>query len=198
MSDIPQAPDWWQASDGKWYPPQAGQTAPDPFTQLQQGTTVPDSPAAPFSNLGYGQVNPARGCLSMWAVITLLTLLMGGAITAYVLFAVDDATDTIQDNFNGFDQNAVDAARVTDCSRGEFGYAQATVDVTNDGDEPATYFIEVTFESRNGNRQYGTGSATVTSLQPGRTTAADTVSAVEVPDGRYACRVTGAQRVPTP
>ncbi|MEM9463982.1 MAG: DUF2510 domain-containing protein [Actinomycetota bacterium] len=27
MSDVSQGPDWWQASDGKWYPPQPEQTA---------------------------------------------------------------------------------------------------------------------------------------------------------------------------
>lgn len=30
MSDTPQGPGWWQASDGKWYPPQAGAAAPPP------------------------------------------------------------------------------------------------------------------------------------------------------------------------
>lgn len=28
MSDTPQGPGWWQASDGKWYPPQATQPPP--------------------------------------------------------------------------------------------------------------------------------------------------------------------------
>ena len=134
----------------------------------------------------------------MWAIITILTLLLGAGITAYVLFIVDDATDQIQDNFNGFDDDDLEAAEVTDCGRGEFGYAEATVDVTNNGDEAATYFVEITFESRNGNRQFGTGNATVTSLQPGRTTTADSTSAVEVPQGRFTCRITGVRRVPNP
>jgi hypothetical protein len=30
MSDTPQAPGWWQASDGKWYPPQSQQAPPPP------------------------------------------------------------------------------------------------------------------------------------------------------------------------
>ena len=30
MSDVSQGPGWWQASDGKWYPPEQGQTATAP------------------------------------------------------------------------------------------------------------------------------------------------------------------------
>ena len=30
MSDFAQSPDWWQASDGKWYPPQGGTRPPPP------------------------------------------------------------------------------------------------------------------------------------------------------------------------
>lgn len=37
MSDAPQAPGWWQASDGRWYPPQDGTPAGGP----QPGPTAP-------------------------------------------------------------------------------------------------------------------------------------------------------------
>ncbi|HVC68042.1 MAG TPA: MmpS family transport accessory protein [Acidimicrobiales bacterium] len=33
MSDVAQGPNWWQASDGKWYPPQGGQAPPPPAEQ---------------------------------------------------------------------------------------------------------------------------------------------------------------------
>lgn len=35
MSDTKQGPDWWQASDGKWYPPQ-GQAPPPPVPPVQK------------------------------------------------------------------------------------------------------------------------------------------------------------------
>ena len=38
MSDTPQGPNWWQASDGKWYPPEAHPSA----------STPPPPPLAPF------------------------------------------------------------------------------------------------------------------------------------------------------
>ncbi|MEZ5135602.1 MAG: hypothetical protein R2699_11270 [Acidimicrobiales bacterium] len=39
MSDVPEGPAWWQASDGRWYPPeQFGQTA---------GTAAPAQPQSP-------------------------------------------------------------------------------------------------------------------------------------------------------
>lgn len=43
MSDAPQAPGWWQAMDGRWYPPQAGSgDAPD-------GSPPPDTSQPPIS-----------------------------------------------------------------------------------------------------------------------------------------------------
>jgi hypothetical protein len=45
MSDAPQGPGWWQASDGKWYPPE----------QAPAGSTPPPGPGAP------GQVPPGAG-----------------------------------------------------------------------------------------------------------------------------------------
>ena len=43
MSDIPQAPDWWQASDGKWYPPQPGQALSRCLAKLRQLAPLPIS-----------------------------------------------------------------------------------------------------------------------------------------------------------
>lgn len=36
MSDTQQGPDWWQASDGKWYPPEAKLPPPPANFQTQQ------------------------------------------------------------------------------------------------------------------------------------------------------------------
>lgn len=40
MSDVSQGPGWWQASDGKWYPPQQ-QPGPAPQQQAPQGFAGP-------------------------------------------------------------------------------------------------------------------------------------------------------------
>jgi len=62
MSDFQQAPDWWLASDGKWYAPQP--TAPEPAAPSYSPPPVPPSPYgqgpsqfAPPSPAGY----PAAG-----------------------------------------------------------------------------------------------------------------------------------------
>jgi len=54
MSDVPEAPGWWQASDGRWYPPeQFGQaagaptTAPPPASPPPPAAAVPSAGAAP-------------------------------------------------------------------------------------------------------------------------------------------------------
>ena len=199
MSDIPQAPDWWQASDGKWYPPQAGQPTQDPFTQMQQGSGAPPgTPAAPpFANMGmgYDPTRAGRGCMSLGMIITIVTLLIGAAITAVVLFAVKDASDTIDETFDT-NNEAIDSVEVTDCGRDEssFNWGTATLDVTNDTEDSSTYFITVTFENAAGSRQFGTGNATVTSLAPGRTTTVEASSTVEVP-AQVSCTVTDVNRI---
>jgi hypothetical protein len=205
VSDIPQAPDWWQASDGKWYPPQAGQGAPDPFQQMQQGTTVPGSSmptGVTFGGIpGYNQ-GTGKGCMSLWVIITVATLVIGGAITAVVLFTVDDAVDNandiIDDTFQSGDE-VLESVEVT-CGRAQdpLNSATATVEVTNDGDGTATYFIDVVFESRNGNRQFGTGSVIVSGLEPGNTASEETGGIIDVPEGqRFDCRPTNARRTET-
>ena len=202
MSDIPQAPDWWQASDGKWYPPQAGQGTQDPFQQMQQGSTVPGSTmptGVTFGGIpGYNQ-GSGKGCMSLWVIITVATLLIGGVITAVVLFAVDAAVDTVDDTFDT-NNEAIDSVEVTDCGRAEdrLNSATATVDVTNDGDGTATYFVTVVFESRNGNRQFGSGNVTVSGLAAGNTTSQETGGIIEIPqDQRFTCRVTEVNRIET-
>lgn len=52
MSDYSQGPGWWQASDGKWYPPQGGAPqAPPPYGQAY-GAPVQDSKAQAAFVLG--------------------------------------------------------------------------------------------------------------------------------------------------
>jgi hypothetical protein len=45
VSEMSEGPDWWQASDGKWYPPHThpDYIAPQPEPELESGPTVPVS-----------------------------------------------------------------------------------------------------------------------------------------------------------
>jgi hypothetical protein len=70
MSTQPQGPGWWQASDGRWYPPQPPQAAP-----YQQYTQQP-APAPRTRN---------RGCV-VAVVVAVAFVLIGGGIGAYYVY----------------------------------------------------------------------------------------------------------------
>jgi len=46
MSDAPQGEGWWQASDGKWYPPQRGAPPAPPPPGMGLGTTPKNNSSA--------------------------------------------------------------------------------------------------------------------------------------------------------
>jgi hypothetical protein len=94
MSDSSQGPGWWQASDGRWYPPQS------------HPTQQPAPPAAPPSYVGppapatYGAPVAAAKKPGMpgWAKVLLilgglLVLLVGGCTVAVGLFAKKVSND---------------------------------------------------------------------------------------------------------
>ncbi len=65
MSDVPQGPGWWQASDGRWYPPTAKPgtatpVAPAP-TPSYGPPTGPPSPYGPTPGYGYGYAPNPNG-----------------------------------------------------------------------------------------------------------------------------------------
>ena len=67
MSDFSQGPGWWQASDGKWYPPEqapgAQPTAPPPGAPGAYGAPAPGYGAPP----AYGAPGAApQGQLAEW------------------------------------------------------------------------------------------------------------------------------------
>lgn len=54
MSDTSQGPDWWLASDGKWYPPQPQEIAPAEVVQSVQPSQAGPAPAGAVSPQGAG------------------------------------------------------------------------------------------------------------------------------------------------
>lgn len=74
VTDTPQAPDWWQASDGRWYPPQ-----PLPPPPYQQG-------AGPRQRSGCGIIAAVVGAvvlvLLLIAVVCIIAITFLGRSTS--------------------------------------------------------------------------------------------------------------------
>lgn len=98
MSEQSQGPGWWQASDGKWYPPEqapaptAQQPAADPTAQ-QPAYGAPGYAAPAAGAPAYGAPAPAAaaagggGAGKIIAIVVVLALLAGGG--AYLLTKSD-------------------------------------------------------------------------------------------------------------
>ena len=71
MSDAPGGPDWYQASDGKWYPPQATPSSPPPAGSYQTPPGVPyqQPPAGPQQSNANGMAT-ASMVLGIIALVT--------------------------------------------------------------------------------------------------------------------------------
>lgn len=175
MSDISQGPGWWQASDGKWYPPQPGPlAAPLPVYQPARSTGM-------------------NGCLIAFLVV--LGVGAVGLIVTVIVAAV--AVDNVDEQIADEEAREGQDVEVTGCEVGEFGNLTATLQVTNNSSEPSTYLIEVVFETRNGSRQIDSGIVSVNELRPGQSTEVDAVgTAIPPPDPPpgFTCDVADVQR----
>jgi hypothetical protein len=83
MSDSSQGPGWWQASDGRWYPPQSHPTQP--------AAPPPPTYGAPPA-VAYGAPVAKKPGMPGWAKVVLilggiLVLLVGGCTVAVGVFA---------------------------------------------------------------------------------------------------------------
>ncbi len=82
MSDVQQQPDWWQASDGRWYPPQ-GQAAPAPVQSAPPwpgGAQGPPGSGPPVH--GWQAAPPATGRRPQplgWGVVVAAVVVMVAA-----------------------------------------------------------------------------------------------------------------------
>lgn len=100
MSDTSQGAGWWQASDGKWYPPeQATPGAPSPGS----GAGSPPGPAPAYAGSG-GPPAGQSGQLVEWPQRVLATLIdsaiiIAGYVVLFILFlifrAISDALGAI-------------------------------------------------------------------------------------------------------
>ncbi|MGH9247536.1 MAG: hypothetical protein ACRD29_25125 [Acidimicrobiales bacterium] len=190
VSDIPQGPGWWQASDGRWYPPQP--MAPGP-PQPAPAAYAPPAPYAPPPVQPTRTSSGTKGCLIAAAIVGGLLLLGGIGIVAVIIFGLNRAEDAI-DDFAAQQAVEADDVEVVECTTDASGFMAATVRVTNQSPERSSYFIDISFESEDGNEQTATAPLVVTSLAPGQATDEEVGSFTEAPDD-FVCAVGLVERV---
>jgi hypothetical protein len=186
MSDVPEGPGWWQASDGKYYPPQPPTAPPPP----------PTSPPAPPPSGYYapGPLAPApaqsgmSGCLKAFLIVLAVLVVLGvGSCVVLVVVAEDVGEDLIEEQ-----GDEADDIQGVDCGTSSAGFMAAELEVTNDSSERSNYFIDVSFESSNGD-QIDTAFVNVSSLDPGQSTTIEATTLTE-PTGDFTCRVVEVER----
>jgi hypothetical protein len=74
VSDAPQGPGWWQASDGRWYPPES---APPPT----QPAPPAGQPPGPYTPYGYPAPAPTSSRATTALVLGLVSVFMCGFLT---------------------------------------------------------------------------------------------------------------------
>jgi hypothetical protein len=195
VSDFSQGPGWWQASDGKWYPPQQAPTAAPPPPPQWGPPPAPQWTPPPARKGGN------KGCLIALAVAGVV-LVLGIVATVVVIAAVGDEVDDRIDEddgtlFSDNDENPpADDVTVAECGPApDTGFMRATVDVLNHSSEPSNYIITVAFESEDGDRQLTTSTALVNGLGPDQTTNTETNSFQRPPSGvGFSCRISQVER----
>lgn len=90
MSDTPQGDGWWQASDGKWYPPAQQPGGPPPSPGATPGAVPGQQPGGVPGQQG-DQDKPKRGWLI--ALLIVLLLLIAAGVGAFFVLSGDDDAD---------------------------------------------------------------------------------------------------------
>jgi hypothetical protein len=193
MSDVPQGPEWWQASDGRWYaPPRPGAAPPPP-----PGYGPPPVP-------GYGPppgFGPPPGYIPrppssssgtnvlVWVLVAIgVVVLLGMGACVALVVAVGEAAEDVSQS-----ADEADDVSETRCRSDAGAFLAAEVEVTNDSSERSNYSIEVVFESAEGD-QIDTAFAFVSALEPSQSTSVDVQSLTEATVPGVTCRVTDVER----
>lgn len=182
MSDFSQGPGWWQASDGKWYPPAQ---APTGSTYLPQPGAGP-VPAKTGTN-GLAIAAFVLSILWICAVGSLLGLILGIialsqikksgrggkglAIAAIIIGALGLAITAVttvivvsqKDKIVKTDPSEGDDVTITSCAIPDGGTRPtAELSITNDSSKRSTYLIFVEFSPTDGDTDVFT-----TQISPG-------------------------------
>lgn len=122
MSDVSQGPGWWQASDGKWYPPE---TAPQPVATAEPQIPIPQLLMVTSDEVPGRSIGAVHGLVSGSSVRAKhlgkdigagLKNLVGGELKAYTELLTEARREALQrmlDQANELGANAVVNVRFT-------------------------------------------------------------------------------------
>jgi hypothetical protein len=162
MSETQRDPSWWQASDGKWYPP--------------QGVQPPFQP----------QQSSGPGCLKIGLIVLAVLAILGiGALVVFAV-AVNEVVEEI-DRRTGEADPANYEVQVEECAVDELGFPAAAGTIQNTSAEAHAFEVVVVF-SEDG--ELLERSATlVDQLEPGQTGRWSTISTQEPRNDAVECEV---------
>ena len=93
------------------------------------------------------------------------------------------------------DAGEVDDVKVNSCGKDDtLGFAQANITVTNDSAEASDYLIEITFTSKDGKTQIGTGNTIISNLANGQSKTEDVSALEETDQAEIVCTVSSVDR----
>lgn len=143
--------------------------------------------------------------LKKFAIAFIAVLAIGGSIASGSSSTDDGASTsgagdsagsepTVEEKDAG-EADEVDDVELTKCGIDDFTkWPEATLKVTNNSAKPSDYFIEVTFESKDGSTQFGTGNAVINNLKPDQSKT-EKVTGFEEAEGKIVCTVSSVDRM---
>lgn len=205
MSEAPQGPGWWQASDGRWYPPHLHPAAQQAAPQMQPVVVQ----SAPQKNGFVQGLGVGTGCLIAFA-ISMVVLLGGCGVLLAIGAANSDVSSSrasapssgssprsggssgVDRGFGSKDASA-DLVSVSKEAPDAIGIVYVSVTVKNNSEKTSNYYIEISFESEDGSVKYGDTVVYIRNVAPGQTTTDKALAGSEIADAtKY--RVTKLQR----
>jgi hypothetical protein len=172
--------------------PQQIRRPPPPAPPAPPGMAEP--PPGPW---GFGPPPPPRKSHKVWVVVGIVAgVLVGGLILIGIIGAAVDASKaTKAPAYHQPQFQHPEDVTITRCRPDEFGFAAATVIITNHSGKPSIYAVTVTFDAKATGEQIGNGYAGADHLQPGQaTTPQDVTTGVTPPPGGFTCRIGDATR----
>jgi hypothetical protein len=189
MSDVPRGPDWWQASDRRWYaPPRPGAAPPSGYGP----PPVPGYGPPPWYGPPPSSSSGTNVLVWVLVAIGVVVLLGMGACVALVV-AVGEVAEDVDRSAAAERAAEADDVAATRCRTDAGEPLAAEVEVTNDSSERSNYTIDVAFESAGGD-QIETGFGFVSALEPGQSRVVDIQTLTASPGPLVTCRVTDVER----